>query len=41
LTAVGNALVSGVPVKVDGVPQKDGSIKAYVLFYYTHTPSTI
>jgi hypothetical protein len=41
LTAVGNALVSGVPVKVYGVPQKDGSIKAYVLFYYTHTPSTI
>ena len=40
LTAVGNALVSGVPVKVFGVPQKDGSIKAYVLFYYTHTAST-
>ena len=41
LTTVGNTLVSGVPVKVYGVPQKDGSIKAYVLFYYTHTPSTI
>jgi hypothetical protein len=41
LTAVGNSLVSGVPVKVFGVPQVDGSIKAYVLFYYTHTPSTI
>jgi hypothetical protein len=41
LTTVGNALVSGVPVKVFGVPQKDGSIKAYVLFYYTHTASTI
>lgn len=41
LTTVGNALVSGVPVKVFGVPQIDGSIKAYVLFYYTHTASTI
>ena len=41
VTAVGNALVSGVPVKVFGVPQIDGSIKAYVLFYYTHTPSII
>jgi len=41
LTTVGGALVSGVPVKVYGVPQKDGSIKAYVLFYYTHTASTI
>jgi hypothetical protein len=40
LTAVGNALVANTPVKVYGVPQKDGSIKAYTLFYYTHTAST-
>jgi len=25
----------GTPVKAIGVPQSDGSIKAYVLFYYT------
>jgi hypothetical protein len=41
LTTVGNSLVSGVPVKIFGVPQVDHSIKAYVLFYYTHTASTI
>jgi hypothetical protein len=37
---VGNELVANTPVKVYGVPQKDGSIKAYTLFYYTHTAST-
>lgn len=41
LTAVGGQLVPGVPVKVFGVPQSDGSIKAYTLFYYTGTlPAT-
>jgi hypothetical protein len=33
-------LVVNVPVKVFGVPQADGSIKAYVMFYFTHTAST-
>jgi len=28
-------LVAGVPVKVYGVPQPDGTLKAYVLIYYT------
>ena len=41
-TAAGQAtiasnLTAGKPVKVVGVPQSDGSIKAYVLFYYTGT----
>jgi hypothetical protein len=40
LTAVGQNLAVGIPVKVFGVPQTDGSIKAYVLFYYTHTASS-
>jgi hypothetical protein len=42
LTAVGNALVAtptATPVKVFGVPQANGSITAYELFYYTHTAS--
>ncbi len=30
-------LTSGTPVKVFGVPQTDGSIKAYVFFYFTGT----
>jgi hypothetical protein len=33
-------LTAGVPVKVFGVPQADGSIKAYALFYYTGTVSS-
>ncbi len=34
-------LVTGTPVKVYGVPQVDGSIKDYVLFYFTGVaPST-
>jgi hypothetical protein len=41
LATVGGNLLAGVPVKVFGVPQVNGSIKAYVLFYYTHTPSAI
>jgi hypothetical protein len=40
LATVGANLVANVPVKVFGVPQVDDSIKAYVLFYYTHTAST-
>jgi hypothetical protein len=37
---VAGNLVVNVPVKVFGVPQADGSIKAYTLFYFTHTAST-
>jgi hypothetical protein len=40
LATVGANLVANVPVKVFGVPQVNGSIKAYALFYYTHTVST-
>jgi hypothetical protein len=40
LTTVGQNLAVGVPVKVFGVPQGDGSMKAYVLLYYTHTASS-
>jgi len=40
LSAVGADLIKGVPVKVFGVPNPDGSIKAYTLFYYTNTAST-
>jgi hypothetical protein len=39
LATVGQNLAVGTPVKVFGVPQADGSEKAYVLFYYTHTAS--
>ncbi len=35
LNAIASNLVSGTPVKVFGVPQSDGSIKAYVVFYFT------
>jgi hypothetical protein len=37
LNNVAAHLISGTPVKVFGVPQSDGSIKAYVVFYYTGT----
>lgn len=40
LQTVAQSLIVGVPVKVFGVPQADGSLKAYVLLYYTHTAST-
>ncbi len=40
LATVAQNLTVSVPVKVYGVPQADGSLKAYVLFYYTHTAST-
>ena len=39
LANVSAALVTGTPVKAFGVPQADGSIKAYVLFYLTGTVS--
>ena len=34
-TTLSTNLVANTPVKVFGVPQPDGSIKAYVVFYYT------
>jgi hypothetical protein len=37
LQAVQQALVVGTPVKAFGVPAPDGSVKAYVVFYYTGT----
>lgn len=35
LNALTTDLANGVPVKAFGVPQTDGTIKAYVLIYYT------
>lgn len=35
MTALTMHMVSGTPVKVFGVPQTDGTIKTYVLIYYT------
>jgi Domain of unknown function (DUF4382) len=35
LNAISTNLVSATPVKIYGVPQADGSIKAYVVFYFT------
>jgi hypothetical protein len=40
LTTVAGNLAANVPVKVYGVPQPNGGIKAYVLLYSTHTAST-
>lgn len=37
LTSITNGLTAGVIVKVYGVPQSDGTLKAYVLAYYTGT----
>ena len=37
LTAVSQALTTGTLVKAFGIPQPDGTIKGYVLFYYTGT----
>ncbi len=39
--AVASHLVVGTPVKVFGVPQPDGSIKAYVIIYYTGVMPTV
>jgi hypothetical protein len=35
VTSITNGLVAGAPVKVYGVPQADGTLKAYVILYYT------
>jgi len=35
LNSLTTDLVNGVPVKAFGVPQADGTVKAYVLVYYT------
>jgi len=35
LNALTTDLTSGVPVKVFGLPQSDGTVKGYVLIYYT------
>ena len=40
LANVSAALVGGTPVKAFAVPQADGSIKAYVLFYLTGNPAS-
>lgn len=40
-TTVTNNLVAGTPVKAFGVPQPNGSIKAYVVFYYTGMKSSM
>ncbi len=40
LSNVAAHLVNGTPVKVFGVPQSNGSIKAYMIFYFTGTPPT-
>jgi len=43
LSAITSGLVNGAPVKVYGVPQSDGTLKAYVILYYTGdapTPTT-
>jgi hypothetical protein len=34
MTAITNGLVAGAPVKVYGVPQADGTLRAYVLAYF-------
>jgi hypothetical protein len=40
LATVAAALINGTKVKAFGVPQSDGSIKAYIIFYYTGTMPT-
>ena len=40
LNTVQTNVTPGTPVKVFGVPQTDGSIKAYVFFYFTGTMPT-
>ena len=40
-TTITNNLVAGTAVKAFGVPQPNGSIKAYVVFYYTGTKSSM
>jgi hypothetical protein len=38
LAALTTGLAAGAPVKVYGVPQPDGTLKAYVLAYFTGQP---
>lgn len=40
LTTLSNGLVVGAPVKVYGVPQSDGTFRAYVLTYFTGATQT-
>lgn len=40
LAAIAANLVNGTKVKVFGIPQSDGTIKAYIVFYYTGTMPT-
>ena len=35
LTALTNGLAIGAPVKISGIPQADGTMKAYVIAYFT------
>ena len=35
LTQLTNGLMAGTPVKVYGIPQAGGTLKAYVLAYFT------
>jgi hypothetical protein len=35
LAAVAAHLVASTPIRVYGVPQADGSIEAYIVFYFT------
>ena len=37
LTAVSNAMVATTLVKVAGVPEANGHLKAYIILYYTGT----
>jgi hypothetical protein len=37
LSTLTNALTAGTPVKVYGTPQSDGTLRAYVLLYFTGT----
>ncbi len=41
LATVSAALTVGTPVKAFGIPQADGTIKAYVLFYLTGTQASL
>jgi hypothetical protein len=35
MTSITNGLTAGALVKVYGVPQADGTLRAYVVLYYT------
>jgi hypothetical protein len=40
LTALVNGLAIGAPVKISGIPQADGTMKAYVIAYFTGSQPT-